>query len=215
MATRKRKFNPKLSSTDPEQGCRLGLDSHADMSCVGKHAKILERLPRTAMVSGFTTELGNPLRVPIVTAAIAYEDEYSGKVYTLVIHNALYLKNMEVNLIPPMMMRIAGLEVDECPKFLAKRPTENNHSIFFPTSDLRIVRHGAEPGPSGWRNSMLVMIGERPNGAVELTRWCRQYAIGAIAAHDARLTSSQLNCRSEAPLSQQCVPSWIRKKTAK
>ena len=114
------------------------LDSHADYPVVGKHAKILESSSRTAMVSGFTTELGKPLRVPIVTAAIAYEDEYTGKVYTLVIHNALYLKNVEVNLIPPIMMKIAGLKVDECPKFLVKHPSENNHSIYFPISELRI-----------------------------------------------------------------------------
>ena len=35
-------------------------------------------------------------------------------------------------------MRIAGLDVDECPKFLAKNPTESNHSIFFPDEDIRI-----------------------------------------------------------------------------
>ena len=65
------------------------------------------------MVSGFSTDLGKTLRVPIVTAAIAYEDEHTGNVYTLIIHNALYFKNMDVNLISPMMMRIAGLEVNE------------------------------------------------------------------------------------------------------
>ena len=114
------------------------LDSHADSPVVGKYARILESSHRTAMVSGFTTELGKPLRVPIVNAAIAYEDEYTGKVYTLVIHNALYMKNMEINLILPIMMRIAGLEVDKCPKFLAKHPTESNHSIYFPETELQI-----------------------------------------------------------------------------
>ena len=55
---------------------------------------------------------------------------------------------------------------------------------------LRTVKRGAEPGPSGWRNSLLVAIGERPTGAQELTRWCRQYSLGAIPARDAHLWSS-------------------------
>ena len=37
---------------------------------------------------------------------------------------------------------------------------------------------------------MLVMIGERPTGCAELTRWCRQFAVGATAAHDAPLWAS-------------------------
>ena len=46
---------------------------------------------------------------------------------------------MEVNLVPSFMMRLARVEVDECPKFLAKHPSETNHSLYFPESeDLRI-----------------------------------------------------------------------------
>ena len=36
------------------------------------------------------------------------------------------------------MMRLAGIEVDECPKFLSKSPTEKNHSMYFPSQDIRI-----------------------------------------------------------------------------
>ena len=88
------------------------LDSHADSPVAGKHAHILETSNQYALVSGFTSELGKPLRVSVVTAAIAYECEYTGETYIMVIYNALYFKNMEVNLIPPIMMQIAGLEVD-------------------------------------------------------------------------------------------------------
>ena len=45
---------------------------------------------------------------------------------------------MKSNLIPPIMMRLAGLEVDECPKFLSKEPSEKNHSVYFPHAELRI-----------------------------------------------------------------------------
>ena len=114
------------------------LDSHADSPVVGRYSKIIEDTGRKATVSGFTTDLGKPMTVPVVNAAVAYDCDITGKVHILVICNALYFKNMEENLIPPFMMRLAGIEVDECPKFLAKSPTEHNHSMFFAEADTRI-----------------------------------------------------------------------------
>ena len=114
------------------------LDSHADSPVVGKYSTILEDTGRKASVSGFTSELGEPMLVPVVQAAVTYECEYSGNIHILVLCNALYFKNMDINLVPPFMMRLAGLDVDECPKFLAKNPKESNHSVYFPDSDTRL-----------------------------------------------------------------------------
>lgn len=83
---------------------RTELDSHADSPVVGRHAKILSYTGQTANVSGFTKDLGKCLSVPIVTAAVAYNDEYSGLTSILLIHNALYIKSMEHNLVPPFMI---------------------------------------------------------------------------------------------------------------
>ena len=55
---------------------------------------------------------------------------------------------------------------------------------------LRTIKRGAEPGPSGWRNSHIGMIGERPFGAEVLTRWCRLYSRGILYPWDARLWAS-------------------------
>ena len=108
------------------------LDSHADSPVVGRYCTILEDTGRKARVSGFTSDLGKPLVVKVVNAAVAYDCEHTGETYILVLCNALYFENMEVNLVPPFMMRLAGVEVDECPKFLAKNPTDSNHSVYFP-----------------------------------------------------------------------------------
>ena len=116
----------------------MELDSHADSPVVGKHARILERTDKTVKVSGFTEDLGGSLSVPVVNAAVAYDCDTTGNTYILIIHNALYLKNMEVNLLPPFMMRLAGLEVNECPKFLAKSPSVEDHSVYFPELDVRL-----------------------------------------------------------------------------
>ena len=114
------------------------MDSHADSPVVGGYCHVLEDTGRTAKVSGFTSELGRPLVVKVVNAAIVYDCEHTGSSYIIVICNALHFSKMEVNLIPPFMMRLAGLEVDECPKFLARSPQESNHSIYFTESDVRI-----------------------------------------------------------------------------
>ena len=69
---------------------------------------------------------------------MVYDCEVSRDSFVMIIRNALYLKQMETALIPPFMMRIAGIEIDECPKFLAKKPSIKNHSIYFPDEDIRI-----------------------------------------------------------------------------
>ena len=50
----------------------------------------------------------------------------------------LYFQNMDTNLVPPIMIRISGLDVDECPKFLSSKPTERNHSFYFQMSYIRL-----------------------------------------------------------------------------
>ena len=117
------------------------LDSHANSQVVGCNAEIIEDTGKVVHVSGFTEKLGKPLTVPVVTAAVIYDCGVTGESHVLIINNALYIKDMVVNLIPPMMMRLAGLIVDECPKFLANSPSETNHSIYFEEHDLRIPLH--------------------------------------------------------------------------
>ena len=133
---------PSISSAfDTERVTATELDSHADSPVVGRYSRILEYTGRKASVAGFTKDLGKPMTVPVVNAAVAYDCEVSGETRILVICNALYFKNMEVNLIPPFMMRLAGIEVDECPKFLASAPSESNHSMFFRDDNIRIPFH--------------------------------------------------------------------------
>ena len=80
---------------------------------VRRYLSVLEDIESKAKVAGFTSELGKPMTVPVVTAAVIYDCEYTGKTYILVIYNALYFQNMDTNLLPTIMMRLAGLDVDE------------------------------------------------------------------------------------------------------
>ena len=128
-----------ISTTDDSDSISaLELDSHAYSPVVGKKAFIIRKTGKRVNVSGFTNRLGMPIPVDVVDAALYHDCEYTGKTYLMIIRNALYLQEMTVTLIPPIMMRLAGIEINECPKFLAKTPSIEHHSIYFPAHELRI-----------------------------------------------------------------------------
>ena len=46
---------------------------------------------------------------------------------------------MDNNLVPTFILRDAGLEVNDTPKIQLKYPTIHDHSIYFPSLDVRIT----------------------------------------------------------------------------
>ncbi len=70
--------------------------------------------------------------------AIPYDDPLALKTYLLVARNALFIPSMDHNLIAPIIMREAGLKVNEEAKRSADVPTIEHHSIYDDESDLRI-----------------------------------------------------------------------------
>ena len=68
------------------------LDSHADSPVVGQNKRIIETTIKTILVSGLKSDLGKPLRVPVVNSVVAYDCEFTGENYILVIYNDLHMK---------------------------------------------------------------------------------------------------------------------------
>ena len=124
-----------LDSSDG--GSRTDLDSHANMPVVGRNAYIIADTGNKADVNAYTPDY-EPMRVPIVDAAVQYQCPYDGTVYILVIRNALHVPSMENNLIPPFVMRENGIQVNDTPKIQVSDPSVDDHSIYFPESELRI-----------------------------------------------------------------------------
>ena len=124
----------QYGSADP----RTELDSHANMVVLGKHSFIFESSGRTCNVSPFAKELGIASNVPIVDGAIAYDCPTTKETYILIVRNALYMPSMDLNLIPPFIMRAGGVQVNEVPKIHCDDPTSNDHCISFKDIDLRI-----------------------------------------------------------------------------
>lgn len=129
------------SSVDSSQQEKLELDSHADSPVVGKGALEVQDCGRTVLVGGFLDERGQPMRVQVVDAVLLSEDKYTGESYLLLIRNALSIPSMNHHLIPPFMMRLAGVQVNKCAKFLFPSPSIEHHSIYFPEDVVRIPMH--------------------------------------------------------------------------
>ena len=117
---------------------RTELDPHANMVVLGAHTFIFESTNRTCNVQPFDPSLGTALKIPIVDGAVVYECSYTGEIYVIIVRNALHIPHLRNNLIPPFVMRSAGVTLNETPEIHRKDPTIDDHCITFEDSDLRI-----------------------------------------------------------------------------
>ena len=117
---------------------RSELDSHANMIVLGKHCFPFESTGKTCSVKPFSSELGIAENVPIIDGAIAYEEPYTGETFILLMRNALYIPTMDINLIPPFILRAGGVIVNDVPKIHCNDPMVTDHCISFRTHELTI-----------------------------------------------------------------------------
>ena len=109
------------------------------MLVLGKHCFVFDGITnKTCEVLLYDPTIGRATQVPIVDAAIAYDCPYTHKTYILMARNALYVPTLTNNLIPPFIMREAGLEVNDKPKIHCDDPSIEDHSIYCHDADLRI-----------------------------------------------------------------------------
>ena len=108
------------------------------MVVLDRHAFIFEGTGRTCNVRPFSDDLGIASNIPIVDGAIAYDCPYSKQTFILIVRNALYIKTMDHNLIPPLIMRTGGVTVNDVPKIHCDDPTRDDHCILFQDIELRI-----------------------------------------------------------------------------
>ena len=102
------------------------LDSHANMVVVGGHATVFSKSGRKADVRPFSNDCNKLVSIPIVDAAVAYDCPIRMKTYILAFRNALYIPSMTHNLIPPFVMREAGVCVNDVPKKHSKKEDLSN-----------------------------------------------------------------------------------------
>lgn len=128
--------------TDAEYGPlpRSELDSHANMVVLCDHSFVFDQVDgNTCDVLPFDPNIGKSTEVPIVDGCIAYNCPNTQRTYLLVFKNALHVPSMKHNLIPPFILREAGLVVNDTPKIHLQQPTQSDHAIIDPSSDLSIT----------------------------------------------------------------------------
>ena len=106
----------------------LELDSHADTSVLGGGALVVSDFNEPVNVQRYDPSLGTKT-YKTITGAVGYCDPVSGRIYHLVIHQAIYIPGLDHHLLSPMQCRVADVEINDCPKFLIADPIEESHCI--------------------------------------------------------------------------------------
>ena len=107
---------------------RVELDSHADTSVVGNNVLVLREHTRHVNVTGFDPTVPHR-KCKVVDCAVRYVSHEDGTYKLLVINQAILVPELEHCLLCPMQCRVNGVEINECPRFLASDPTDSTHSI--------------------------------------------------------------------------------------
>ena len=87
-------------------------------------------LGKTVDVAPFTPDY-KPISVELVDAALKYECPYSRDIKILIIRRGMHVPSMTHDLLPPFMLREAGITINEVPKIHVSSPTEEHHAIIF------------------------------------------------------------------------------------
>ena len=90
----------------------LELDSHADTCVLGCDALILLDYDRSVIVKGYDPSLGTKTYATI-NRALAYDDPVTGKVYHLVINQAIHIPHLDHHLLCPMQCRVNDVIVND------------------------------------------------------------------------------------------------------
>ena len=126
----------RLSDDDKVSGCRLGIDSHADISCAGRHALVLETFHgRQCNVHPFHDSYSPITKVNTVNAALAHDTE-DGKIYVLNLNQSLdFTSSMQHSILCTNQARIHDVKINDIPTVLDRTSSQ---SIYFPAQDIRL-----------------------------------------------------------------------------
>ena len=100
------------------------------MALVGKDCYIFDHVnERTCDIEPFDPSIRKKSKVLIVDAAIIYDCPYTHKSYLLFIKNTLYVSTLTYNLLPPFILREAGITVNNVSKIHVNKPITFDHAI--------------------------------------------------------------------------------------
>ena len=110
------------------------------MIVFGKDCFIISKSGKESIVNAFTDQVGT-ITVPVVDAAVAYYCPWYQTTYKLITRNIISFPSTYHNLIPPFILREAGLTVNDTAMIYLNKPPIDYHAIICPNSDLSIQIH--------------------------------------------------------------------------
>jgi hypothetical protein len=99
----------------------LELDSHADTCVLGRDALIFLDYNRPVIIEGYDPSLGTKTYAT-VSRVLAYDDPVTGKVYHLVINQAIHIPHLDHHLLCPMQCRVSDVVVESRLSFWCQTP---------------------------------------------------------------------------------------------
>ena len=93
---------------------KMDMDSHADTTVAGANCCVLSYTGKECDVAPYREDYDSIPNIPIVTAATAWQSDYTGQVYIIVFNEALWMGNdMSDTLVNPNQMRHFGTIVQD------------------------------------------------------------------------------------------------------
>jgi len=153
-------FNSTTVNSYKSHEIKCELDSHADTCVVGTNtALIIADYERPVRVRGYSPKVGEATECKTVSVVLQYTHDNGAK-YMLIINQAIYVPDMEVNLICPMQLRDNDIVVNDLPKFMQSKPTTNDHAIIADGLTITLSIKGiisyflvTKPSKEEWENS--------------------------------------------------------------
>ncbi len=178
------------------------LDTRADTICAGHNFRVLCFTGQTCDVKGFHDSFDSLTDIPIARVATAYTDPESGRVYILVINEALYFgPRLDHSLINPNQIRSFGIPVCDDPYDQFRDLGIDHPDLFLPFQTKGAMIYFQTSVPSDEELEMCLHITltddetEWDPSQVELSGWPKQKSPhNAFIQQMQRTHSTQLIC---------------------
>jgi len=115
---------------------------------LGKNSYLVADTGAYVDVDGFVSSLGTIRRVRICTLAIAYDCPITFHTFILFFHQALYIPEMETNLLSPFQMRQFDVAIQDVPlqHLDSTDRTPSSHSIMVDGLHIPLTLNGVMSG---------------------------------------------------------------------
>jgi hypothetical protein len=106
----------------------LEVDSHANTCVLWCDALIILDYQQLVSIVGYDQSLGSKT-YQTVRGVVAYDDPQTGRTLHLTINQAIHIPHIDHHLLCPIQCHVNDVTINNLPKFLAAKPTDQMHAL--------------------------------------------------------------------------------------